>query len=125
MLDPRELPARDRILGRRPRSRPHPLLGLDVDPSPGYNVSRGAADPSLDEDLATLATVTDQEQSLVAAGRVVDEMEQDAPAVFLYAPAESLVVDSKSLSNLVVPAAGDPFARRPSGRADPAGPRRA
>jgi len=38
-------------------------------------------------------------------------MEQDAPAVFLYAPAEGLVVDSTSLSNVVVPPAGDPFSQ--------------
>jgi hypothetical protein len=38
-------------------------------------------------------------------------MEQDAPAVFLYAPAQSLVVDSRSLSKVVVPTAGDPFSQ--------------
>ncbi len=80
-------------------------------PPLGYNVSRGATDPFLDTDLATLATVTDQDQSVAAAGRVVQEMEQDAPAVFLYAPAQSLVVDSRSLSKVVVPTAGDPFSQ--------------
>ena len=37
-------------------------------------------------------------------------MDQDLPAVFLYAPSEGLVVDSAKLSEVVVPAAGDPFA---------------
>jgi len=55
--------------------------------------------------------VTDQDQSVAAAGRVAQEMEQDAPAVFLYAPAQSLVVDSRSLSKVVVPTAGDPFSQ--------------
>jgi hypothetical protein len=31
--------------------------------------------------------------------------------VFLYAPAEGLVADSKSLSNLVVPVVGNPFSQ--------------
>jgi peptide/nickel transport system substrate-binding protein len=85
--------------------------GSTSTPPNGYNVSGGAADPFLDRDLATLATVTDQDQSLAAAGRVVNDMEQDAPAVFLYAPAEGLVVDSKSLSNVVVAPVGDPFSQ--------------
>jgi hypothetical protein len=38
-------------------------------------------------------------------------MEQDVPAVFLYAPAEGLVVNSKSLSNVLVPTAGNPFSQ--------------
>jgi peptide/nickel transport system substrate-binding protein len=80
-------------------------------PPRGYNVSGGAADPFLDQNLATLATVTDQDQSIAAATLVIQHMEQDAPAVFLYAPAEGLVVDSKSLSNVVVPTAGDPFSQ--------------
>jgi peptide/nickel transport system substrate-binding protein len=78
-------------------------------PPHGYYVSGGPADPFLDQDLATLATVTDQDQSIAAATVVIQQMEKDAPAVLLYAPAEGLVVDGKSLFNLVVPAAGDPF----------------
>jgi ABC-type transport system substrate-binding protein len=80
-------------------------------PPRGYYVSGGTADPFLDQDLATLAIVTDQNQSIAAATVVIQQMEQDAPAVFLYAPAEGLVVDGKSLSNVVVPAAGDPFSQ--------------
>ena len=85
--------------------------GSTSTPPNGYNVSGGTADPFLDSYLGTLATVTDQDQSLAAAHLVVQEMEQDAPAVFLYAPAEGLVVDSKSLSNVVIPAAGNPFSQ--------------
>ena len=88
-----------------------PFWGSTSTPPLGYNVSRGAADPFLDTDLATLATVTDQAQSIAAAGRVVREMAQDAPAVFLYAPAEGLVVDSRALSDVEVPTAGDPFSQ--------------
>jgi hypothetical protein len=46
---------------------------------------------------------------MAAATLVIQQMEKDAPAVFLYAPAAGLVVDSKSLSNVVVPMAGNPF----------------
>ena len=88
-----------------------PFWGSASTPPHGYYVSGGVADPFLDQDLATLATVTDQDQSIAAATLVIQHMEQDAPAVFLYAPAESLVVDSKSLSNVVVPTAGDPFSQ--------------
>ena len=85
--------------------------GSTSTPPRGYYVSGGTADPFLDQDLATLATVTDQDQSMAAATLVIQQMEKDAPAVFLYAPAAGLVVDSKSLSNVVVPAAGDPFSQ--------------
>jgi peptide/nickel transport system substrate-binding protein len=83
--------------------------GSTSTPPRGYYVSGGTADPFLDQDLATLATVTDQDQSMAAATLVIQQMEKDAPAVFLYAPAAGLVVDSKSLSNVVVPTAGNPF----------------
>ena len=88
-----------------------PFWGSTSTPPNGYNVSGGAVDAFLDTDLATLATVTTQDQSLAAARLVVQAMEEDAPAVFLYAPAEGLVVDSKSLSNVVIPAAGNPFSQ--------------
>jgi peptide/nickel transport system substrate-binding protein len=89
-----------------------PFWSSTSTPPGGYNVSRGAAaDPFLDTNLNTLATVTNQDQSVAAAKLVVQEMEQDAPAVFLYAPAEGLVVNSKSLSNVLVPAAGNPFSQ--------------
>jgi peptide/nickel transport system substrate-binding protein len=94
-------------------------------PPNGYNVSGGTADPFLDQDLATLATLTNQTASMAAATRVVGEMNQDLPAVFLYAPAEDLVVDSASLSHVVVPQAGDPFADAATWqRAEPAAPSR-
>jgi ABC-type transport system substrate-binding protein len=88
-----------------------PFWSSTSTPPHGYYVSGGPADPFLDQDLATLATVTDPDQSIAAATLVIQQMEQDAPAVFLYAPAEGLVVDGKSLSNVVVPAAGDPFSQ--------------
>jgi peptide/nickel transport system substrate-binding protein len=79
-------------------------------PPHGFNVSRGTVDPSLDQDLTTLATATSLAQSTAAAGQVVEQMNQDLPAVFLYAPAESLVINGQSLSNVIVPGAGNPFA---------------
>ena len=79
-------------------------------PPHGYYVSGGTPDPFLDQDLSALATVTGQAASLAAAAQVVAVMDQDLPAVFLYAPAEGLVVDSATLSQVMVPAAGDPFA---------------
>ena len=79
-------------------------------PPDGYNVSGGSADPFLDQDLALLATETGQAQREAAAAQVVAALNQDMPAVFLYAPEEGLVVNSRSLTNVVVPAAGSPFA---------------
>ncbi|MGA9114637.1 MAG: ABC transporter substrate-binding protein [Candidatus Dormiibacterota bacterium] len=79
-------------------------------PPHGYYVSRGTPDPFLDQDLSALATVTGQPASLVAAAQVVQVMDQDLPAVFLYAPSEGLVVNAAKLSEVIVPAAGDPFA---------------
>jgi peptide/nickel transport system substrate-binding protein len=88
-----------------------PFWGSASTPPAGYNVSRGAADPFLDADLATLAAVTDPDQSVAAASRVVQEMDTDAPAVFLYAPGDSLVVNRNALTNVVVPMAGNPFSQ--------------
>ena len=94
-------------------------------PPHGYNVSGGTADPFLDQDLAAMATVGNETASTAAAARVVQEMDQDLPAVFLYAPAEDLVVSGSRLSNVVVPLAGQPFAEAASWeRAEPAMPSR-
>jgi peptide/nickel transport system substrate-binding protein len=79
-------------------------------PPNGYNVSGAAADPFLDQDLGTLASVGGESERTAAAGQVVQVMAEDLPAVFLYAPGESLVVESSALTNVVVPTAGDPFA---------------
>jgi ABC-type transport system substrate-binding protein len=79
-------------------------------PPHGYYVSGGTPDPFLDQDLSALATVTGQAASLTAAAQVVQVMDQDLPAVFLYAPAQGLVVNSAKLAQVLVPAAGDPFA---------------
>jgi hypothetical protein len=38
-------------------------------------------------------------------------MDTDAPAVFLYAPGDSLVVNRNALTNVVVPMAGNPFSQ--------------
>ncbi len=79
-------------------------------PPHGYYVSGGTPDPFLDQSLSALATVTGQPASLTAAAQVVREMDQDLPAVFLYAPAQGLVVNSARLSQVLVPTSGDPFA---------------
>ena len=84
--------------------------GSTSTPPNGYNVSDGPADPFLDQDLSTLASVSGQSSRTAAAGQVVQVIEQDLPAVFLYGPAESLVVEGSALSNVVVPTSGQPFA---------------
>ena len=84
-------------------------------PPDGYNLSGGPVDPFLDQDLATLATVSDQSQRTAAAARVVSDMGRDVPAVFLYAPEESLVVAGR-LSQVEVPPMGDPLAQAASWR---------
>ncbi|MGO8687936.1 MAG: ABC transporter substrate-binding protein [Candidatus Dormibacteria bacterium] len=84
--------------------------GSTSTPPHGYNVSGATADPFLDQDLATVAAVSGQAARTAAAGQVVEVMAEDLPAVFLYGPGQSLVVESSALSNVVVPAAGDPFA---------------
>ena len=84
--------------------------GSTSTPPNGYNVSGAAADPFLDQDLATLATVSGESERAAAAAQVVQVMAEDLPAVFLYAPGQSLVVESSALSNVVVPTAGGPFA---------------
>jgi peptide/nickel transport system substrate-binding protein len=84
--------------------------GSTSTPPDGYNVSGGEPDPFLDQDLSTLATVSGLTERTAAAAQVVAVMDQDLPAVFLYGPGESLVVESADLSNIVVPTAGQPFA---------------
>lgn len=84
------------------------LWASTATPPNGYDVSGGAADPFLDQDLETLATVGREAQRASAAARVAADLASDAPAVLLYAPEESLVV-SKNLASVSVPAAGDPF----------------
>ena len=77
-------------------------------PPTGFNVSGAPADPFLDQDLDALATVSDTTQRTAAAVRVAGDLAEDVPAVFLYAPEESLVV-SRSLSPAVVTDVGNPF----------------
>lgn len=78
-------------------------------PPTGFNVSGAPADAFLDQDLTTVATVSGMSQRTAAAGRVSVDVAEDVPAVFLYAPAEGLVV-SKTLSPAVITDAGNPFA---------------
>ncbi len=85
------------------------LWASSATPPQGFNVSRGGVDPFLDDDLAALATVSAPAERRAAAARIGQELGRDLPAVFLYAPEESLVVSSR-LSHVTVPAVGDPFA---------------
>lgn len=64
----------------------------DAVPPNGFNVSGAPADPFLDQDLDSLATLSDQAQRQAAAARVSSQLAADAPAVFLYAPEVCLVV---------------------------------
>ena len=73
------------------------LWASTATPPSGYDVSGGAADPFLDQDLETLATVGQEAQRASAAARVAADLATDAPAVFLYAPEESLVVSKQAL----------------------------
>lgn len=84
------------------------LWASSATPPHGFDVSQGGVHPFLDEDLATLATVSAPAQRRAAATRVAQDLSRDLPAVFLYAPEESLVVGSR-LSHVTIPAAGDPF----------------
>ncbi len=84
-------------------------------PPHGYNVSRGPVDSFLDQDLAMLATVSGKQQRAAAVRQVTLALAQDLPAVFLYTPEESLVVDGP-LSDVSVPAVGDPFSGAASWR---------
>lgn len=78
-------------------------------PPLGYNVSGEAPDAFLDQDLEELATFSTQQDRVLAASRVTIEIDQTVPAVFLYAPEETLVASSR-LPGIAVPATGDPFA---------------
>ncbi len=77
-------------------------------PPTGFNVSGGPIDAFLDQDLTALATAGSLSQRTAAAARVANDLATDVPAVFLYAPQESLVV-SRTLSKAVVTEVGDPF----------------
>jgi peptide/nickel transport system substrate-binding protein len=85
------------------------LWASTATPPHGYNVSHGSVDSFLDEDLAALATLSTAAQRQAAASRVAGDLARDLPAVFLYAPEESLVV-SPRLPRVTTPPAGDPFA---------------
>jgi peptide/nickel transport system substrate-binding protein len=78
-------------------------------PPQGLNVSGAADDPFLDQDLDALATISDPTQRRAAAARVATQLAEDAPAVFLYAPEQSLVVNNV-ISGVVTPPVGDPYA---------------
>jgi peptide/nickel transport system substrate-binding protein len=77
-------------------------------PPAGFNVSGGPVDAFLDQDLTALATAGSVSQSTAAAVRVAADLAADVPAVFLYAPQESLVV-SRTLARAVVTEVGSPF----------------
>jgi peptide/nickel transport system substrate-binding protein len=78
-------------------------------PPHGFNVSAAPPDPFLDQDLEAVATLGQEPGRLAALRRVEADLAANPPAVFLYAPEESLVVSSR-LHSVVVPPVGDPFA---------------
>ncbi|MFN2568124.1 MAG: ABC transporter substrate-binding protein [Candidatus Dormibacteria bacterium] len=82
----------------------------NASPPQGFNVSGAAPDPFLDQALDALATVTDQRARMEAAGRVQGQLAESAPAVFLYAPADALVVRD-SVADAAIPAVGGSEAR--------------
>jgi ABC-type transport system substrate-binding protein len=74
------------------------------------NIAGAPADPFLDQDLDSLATLGDRGARRQAAGNVAGQLAQDLPAVFLYAPTLTFVVRT-TLTGVTVPTTGGGAAR--------------
>ena len=75
-------------------------------PPIGYNVGGGAVDAFLDANLDSLATINDASARQQALQRVVTQIGDDAPAIFLYAPTVTLAVSNSFRGVVVAPTGG-------------------
>ena len=82
----------------------------NAQPPQGFNVSGGPVDPFLDQALDTLATATDPQARIAAAGAVTKDVANDVPAVFLYTPEVSYVIRA-SKNGVTIPGTGASGAR--------------
>jgi len=82
----------------------------NAQPPQGFNVSGGPVDPFLDQALDALATASDPQARIGAAGAVSKDLANDVPAVFLYTPEVSYVTRGTG-SAVIIPGAGSSAAR--------------